>query len=349
MSNEGESSQTSKFEDEEEKIQIDPKPTKPHNGKKIDQFLLSPNSKYAVTLSNDDRSMCGWQLDKDQPVEQIEDELIDLKEMYPESKYLTLHAVSDNKSVVIEASWKITVFNLTAKKKVDLELSREVFDKILDCKFYDSEDFILNRYIKREDSNLILKFSFKNSHKQSWIINNSIFCGKRKDVIDEIFCELEFISSDEAERLLLFYNDKFDARDPYNVQHDFNDKPTSNLYTELLSKKALTKLDISNAQIKELINEKIYCLSDKCLWIQEVSKERWIKYLQENLQDTDKIRILPSKSQIKEILQRLKNKNEDNESISMMEETKLYEGSTVKWEVNGKEKIIRAQKFSLNT
>ncbi|CAG8761291.1 4140_t:CDS:1, partial [Cetraspora pellucida] len=42
MINESESSQTSKYEDEE-KIEIDSKPTKPHNIKKITKLLLSPN------------------------------------------------------------------------------------------------------------------------------------------------------------------------------------------------------------------------------------------------------------------------------------------------------------------
>ncbi|CAG8461887.1 36383_t:CDS:2 [Racocetra persica] len=90
------------------------------------------SNKYIVTLSSDDCSMCGWQLDKDQSVEQIEDKLIDLKEIYSKSNYSTLYTVSNNKSVVIETSWKITVFNLTIKKKVDLELNQGVFDKILD-------------------------------------------------------------------------------------------------------------------------------------------------------------------------------------------------------------------------
>ncbi|CAG8496560.1 4418_t:CDS:2 [Racocetra fulgida] len=255
MSNEGESLQASKFEDEEEKIEMDPKPTKPHNGKKIEQLLLSPDRKYAVTVSEDYDSMCGWQLNKDQPAEPTEDESyqpilfefvdsIDFKEahkVYFESKYPTVYAVSNNKSVVIE----------DRKRFRNLEL-------------------------------------------------------------------IEFISTDEAEWLLLFYRDTFDVRDPYNLQHNvINDKPISRLYTELLSEKALTKLDISNVQIKSLMNERIYCISDGCLWAQEVSKNQWIKYLQEKLQDFDKIRVLPNKHQIEEILKKLINKNKDNESIRL--------------------------------
>ncbi|KAF0537278.1 hypothetical protein F8M41_008445 [Gigaspora margarita] len=43
MINEGESSQISRLEYEEQQIEIEP--TKPHNGRKISKFLLLPNDK----------------------------------------------------------------------------------------------------------------------------------------------------------------------------------------------------------------------------------------------------------------------------------------------------------------
>ncbi|KAF0554424.1 hypothetical protein F8M41_019193 [Gigaspora margarita] len=69
MSNEGVFLQAPKSE-YEEKIEIEIIPIKPYNSRKITKLLLSPNSKYAVTWSKYDKSICGWQLDKYQPIQQ---------------------------------------------------------------------------------------------------------------------------------------------------------------------------------------------------------------------------------------------------------------------------------------
>ncbi|CAG8592315.1 23528_t:CDS:2 [Cetraspora pellucida] len=175
---------------------------------------------------------------------------------------------------------------------------------------------------------------------------NSILLSQCQIETDKRLHDFKFISSNEAERLLLFYKDTLDVRDPYNLQHDvINDEYISNLFTELLNEKDSTTINILNADFKTLIDEKIYCIPDGYLWIQKVSKKQWIKYLKGKLQDFNQMRILPSKSQIEKILQRLLKENENYE----MEETKLYEGSFVKWEVNSKEKEIKAWKFNSNT
>ncbi|CAG8612298.1 15744_t:CDS:2, partial [Racocetra fulgida] len=77
---------------------------------------------------------------------------------------------------------------------------------------------------------------------------------------------------------------------------------------------------------------------DDHLWVQEVSKKQWIKYLREELNVYNEIRVLPKKSQIEEVLKKFI----DNSSISEMNETQSCKGSLVKWEVYGNKRIIKA-------
>ncbi|CAG8821208.1 18591_t:CDS:1, partial [Gigaspora rosea] len=161
----------------------------------------------------------------------------------------------------------------------------------------------------------------------------------------QIIKEIEnfkFILFDDEERLLLFYSgDKLDIRDPYNLQHVIENESISILYKELLNDEASTKLDISS---DGLMNEKIYYMLEGCLWVQKISKKQCIEYLQKRSQGSDKIRVLPKKSQIEEILQKLISEGNNYMSSDSIKKMKSYEGSLVKWEVNGKENIIRAFK-----
>ncbi|KAF0454745.1 transient receptor potential cation channel subfamily a member 1-like [Gigaspora margarita] len=460
MNNEGESSQVPKFENKEQKIEIEsepstqtkpPKPTKLPDDQKIESFLLSPDSKYAVAYSRKGfkRFICGWQLDQDQPVKQTENEsyqpisfkldcLINLEEFNVEHPQGDLVAVSNNKLVAIVGSFfsEITVLNLAVKKKINLKLYPYSNDiPVIRAEFYNNEDFVmLPSHKETHNYCLILKGSFKNLHndKQSWTINNSISCGKIRDVenhtinkeklllldkcgsltqwnlntlsIEKTYqldmitnyhvlykyifnkgstllavclhllegatfingiiyiysvensmllsqCQIiirlrdfRFISSDDEERLLYFYyGNKLDIRDPYNLQHVIENESISNLYKELLNNEALTTLGIS---CEELMDEKIYYMLEGCLWVQKISKKQWIEYLQKRSQGFDKIRVLPKKSQIEKILQKLISEGNNYTSDNRMKETKSYDGSLVKWEVNGKENVIQAFKKS---
>ncbi|CAG8495522.1 17654_t:CDS:2, partial [Racocetra fulgida] len=127
---------------------------------------------------------------------------------------------------------------------------------------------------------------------------------------------LEFVSYDEVERLILFFDhDNLEIKDPFYL-----DKTCKTVVSDLCNKllnelidfdeKNLTKSDMQEAKFKTLIDERIY--------FQGVSKEQWIKYLQEELNDYNRIRALLAKSQIEDIL------------------------SLTKWKVNGNDKVITA-------
>ncbi|CAG8671299.1 32179_t:CDS:2 [Racocetra persica] len=85
---------------------------------------------------------------------------------------------------------------------------------------------------------------------------------------------------------------------------------------------------------------KIYYVSDGLLWVQKVSKKQWIKYLRETLNENSKIRALPTKSEIVEILEEFKFKQESDFD-------RPYEGSLVMWKVSNR-RVVQAFFFDLN-
>ncbi|CAG8796876.1 16106_t:CDS:2, partial [Racocetra fulgida] len=135
----------------------------------------------------------------------------------------------------------------------------------------------------------------------------------------------EFISSVEREALLLCFYDKIEIRDPYNLQYVIDNKPISNL-----------------SEFQTLRDAKIYCILDKCLWAQRISKEQWTKCFSKFYNE---IRVLPSKSQLEEILQKFIN---EHDRWTKIKGTQPYEGSLVKWEVSDQQEI-HAYKFDLDT
>ncbi|CAG8762994.1 21627_t:CDS:2, partial [Gigaspora rosea] len=163
------------------KIEIESEPpTKLPDGQSIERFLLSPDSKYAVThssnydeiVSNSEHLICGWQLDQEQT----------------ENESSELVAVSNNKLVAIAIvagyELRIIVLNLAIKKKINQDFPYPVDIPVFRAEFYNNEDFVMPQIINNYC--LILKGTFKNLHndKQSWTSNNSIFCGKIRDVED---------------------------------------------------------------------------------------------------------------------------------------------------------------------
>ncbi|CAG8600028.1 4620_t:CDS:2, partial [Dentiscutata heterogama] len=173
-----------------------------------------------------------------------------------------------------------------------------------------------------------------------YLTENSLLlsqCGLKKELQ-----HLEFISSDKEERLLLFFdNDNFEIRDPYDLDHVTPDESVSKLREELFNTENLKEEEtLKEATSKKeeeyttMIDNKIYYTSDRYLRVQEVSRKQWIKYLREILKDYNKTRVLPSKPQIKEILERFIKGNITN--------SPSHDGSLVKWEVNSAEKVINA-------
>ncbi|CAG8830800.1 13734_t:CDS:2, partial [Gigaspora rosea] len=101
-----------------------------------------------------------------------------------------LVAVSNNKLVAIaDSNLRITVLNLAIKKKVNLKLYLySNYKPVIRAEFYNNKDFVMHpsREITNNNYCFFLNGSFKNSHndKQSLTINNSISCGKIRDIED---------------------------------------------------------------------------------------------------------------------------------------------------------------------
>ncbi|CAG8662532.1 21730_t:CDS:2, partial [Cetraspora pellucida] len=152
-----------------------------------------------------------------------------------------------------------------------------------------------------------------------------------------------FISPDEGERLPLFFDDdNLEIRDPYDLQH-VNNKTISYLCYELLYEEILTKSNVQKAEIKSLIDEKIFYVLDRFLWDQKISKKQWIKYLRKKLNDYNKLKALPTKFQIDVFCQKFR--TNDVESC-----VGSYVGSLVMWKVST-ERVIQAfwKNFYSNT
>ncbi|KAF0459332.1 transient receptor potential cation channel subfamily a member 1-like [Gigaspora margarita] len=420
-------SQASRSKSTEQLIEIEPKPSGPHNGKEITKLLLSPNKKYAVTWSKEDDSVYGWPLDidgwpldKDQPIEF--DYFINVKD-FCKNLDPQLSAVSNDKLVAIESINEflyrygiIEIIHLVTNKVIQLEtlyLDKPIAEICLSgCKFYNNGGLVvgaqtLNTFTNKTYYEIFIfaPFSSKNLHScgslTQWNLKTLLFekqyqlewneiwalhplksdlcsfnktftllaiclqvldCSETDTFIsvyltenaillsqykikyenDRTLSHLEFISSDDGERLILFYDDyNLEIRDPYHLQHCFT-KTIPSLCKELstLNGETFTKF-------KTLTDEKIYSIRDGRLYIQELSRKHWIKYLREKLVDQNEIRTLPSKPQIEDILKTILSENEDQNDDDYIRKKmqELYEGSLVKWTVTSGGRVINAQKF----
>ncbi|KAF0562004.1 transient receptor potential cation channel subfamily a member 1-like [Gigaspora margarita] len=171
----------------------------------------------------------------------------------------------------------------------------------------------------------------------TYLTDNSMLLSQCKS--NNTISQLEFITLGGEEKLLLIFNNgDLEIRNPYDLQYVINDK-ISVWYDELLNKG--TKPDVQKEEFKTLIDDKIYYVSDELLWVQKVSKEQWDKYL---LKDNSKIRSLPIKSVIVDILQKYK---DEHESADI---NQSYNGSLVMWEISNKNiiKVFLKSKFDSN-
>ena len=86
-------------EDETEKNNVTEKPQtdknidKPHNGKRITTIEISPNGKYLVTYSHEDKSFVGWNVDDINEGQLNFDTTVDI------SDYIKQMRVSDDKKL----------------------------------------------------------------------------------------------------------------------------------------------------------------------------------------------------------------------------------------------------------
>ncbi|CAG8489168.1 25894_t:CDS:2 [Gigaspora margarita] len=184
-------------------------------------------------------------------------------------------------------------------------------------------------------------------HKKLYIFNNNstllaiclqtsnhLFIAKGEK--DRPLFHSNFVSSDAGERLLLFFKDITEIRDPYSLDKIIEEP--------ILSEKFSAKLNNEN--------EKIYSTLDGRLFVQEFSKQQWIEFLRKELGDYNEIRSLLSKVQItnflKGILDENINKgdseyinNEFKEPKGAEKLEKSYAGFLVKWDViKGKNAFI---------
>ncbi|RIB00340.1 hypothetical protein C2G38_2234662 [Gigaspora rosea] len=119
-----------------------------------------------------------------------------------------------------------------------------------------------------------------------------------------------------------------------------------------INKESQACIDIQNSEFNVFINEKIYSMLDNSLRVQEISKSQWAKYLLEKF-DYDKIRSLPSKSQIEKFLSNIIKTHVTEDGI-IIREPKLssecsYVGSLVKWNLKNGGKLLQALKLDENT
>ncbi|CAG8517335.1 99_t:CDS:2, partial [Scutellospora calospora] len=223
----------------------------------------------------------------------------------------------------------------------------------------------VKKYIFNKNLTLLAVYSEMAHSEMETLVIISVYLTENAMLLSECECkkdknknktllDLKFISFDEGERLLLFFDDDYlEIRDPYKLKYVKNDKTVSSLFEELskLNETTLIELNMNKAEFETLIDEKIYSILNGCPSVQEITKQQWIKYIREKLRDDNKIFALPSKSEIENILQEIINKNKDKnvfDPISNIKEDKSYDGKLVKWEINSCGKVIRALKFDLS-
>ncbi|CAG8439996.1 9320_t:CDS:2 [Cetraspora pellucida] len=324
--------------------------------------------KYAATWSNEDQSICGWQISNDfgfkfECSARIQDLYEDFYSKNSGKKLDVrpqLESISDNKLVVINLAHRI-------EQGPEMSLRREI-------RAYHSTDngklFILDTcglltqwdlYTLQFEKQYLLKWDkiwITHGLEQKFYIFNNNFtllaiclqafgylfinvyltenaiplsqCKYKKR--NKKLSHLEFISFDEGERLLLFFEDIIEIRDPYCLDHKIE---VSNLCEEFLAEINGNEY-IQNADLYVIKNESIYTILGGHIIIKKFTKVQWINFLRKKLHDYNEIRSLPSKLQIKDFLQKILNENSnkrDDEFIISKDVEKSYKGFLVEWKL----------------
>ncbi|CAG8529454.1 3434_t:CDS:2, partial [Dentiscutata heterogama] len=226
--------------------------------------------------------------------------------------------------------WKLD--KLLFEKKYQLGLNRNLtrFNVINMISIYNEEKTLIVVFFEVEasySSDIIISV---------YLTENSLLLSQCEYKKESDLIYIEFISFDEGERLLLFFeNDGLEIRDPYNLEQykyykDY--KPTASSFF-----KELSNSDEDTEKFKKSKNKKIYAVSDRQILVQDISKKQWIKYLREKLRDYSKIRALPRKAQIEDFLQNVlkeideNDKNDIDSNIDEEEQTYESKNLLVKW------------------
>ncbi|PKY17651.1 hypothetical protein RhiirB3_468091 [Rhizophagus irregularis] len=166
---------------------------KPHNGKPITEIETSPNGKYLVTYSEDDHSIVGWDVDKNQ---------FKLEFSIKISDQVGHIRISDDKRLAyiyatkkLGESGKIKIYDMNNDQQIKLDC--EFGDYYNYCTFNLKNELILynnfNRdYVMRK---IILIYSTRTK-------NNKWKCKKLCEIPEDI----EFISISKYDKLYLFSN-----------------------------------------------------------------------------------------------------------------------------------------------
>ncbi|CAG8774617.1 12192_t:CDS:2 [Gigaspora margarita] len=229
------------------------------------------------------------------------------------------------------------------------QLEWQVYELEKDFFIFNKESSLLAVCLQALSTNKLMLFIYV------YLTENAMILTHIKYEQEKLLLHSEFISSDGGERLLLFFEGIVEIRDPYCLDHVIYVKPMSKMCKELseINKEFPAYIDIQNSEFNVFINEKIYSMFDESLRVQNVSKRQWTRYLLEKLNDYDKIRSLPSKSQIENFLSDII-ENHITEDGIISRDTKLsfecsYEGSLVTWNLKKDGKLLQAQRLYENT
>ncbi|CAG8529133.1 2951_t:CDS:2, partial [Cetraspora pellucida] len=319
-----------------------------HNGKKIDQILLSSNMNYAVTLSLEDQSICEWQFNNVlfEPLHLISIE--DLFEDILEEPDVSLEAIANNKLIVMKRPHEFKIFSVATMKKIQIQLCPDVLSEKKDpqcCAFNNYGDLAVNvaETLFNEFHDTIFMFYSKDLRDHCWTSKKSINCG----ILGEI--RTCYLTSDEKIFILdlcglltqwnlntLQFENQYQLEWNRTWMTDALQKQNyifNNSFTLLatiteirdpyyldhvieepnLCEKFLIELnsnvDVQKADLYLIKNERIYSVLEGCILVQKFSKQQWIKFLRRKLRDYNEIRSLLSKSQIEIFLQGILDEN----------------------------------------
>ncbi|EXX71887.1 uncharacterized protein OCT59_027321 [Rhizophagus irregularis] len=219
---------------------------KSHNGKPITKIEISPNEKYLITYSKEDRSIVGWnvedidkvQLKLDQTVKINEDEIESL--CVSDDKKLAYATYTDRKyiSTIIDMN--------NNNEKIALNINTKVA-KLIDyyCNFNLKGELIL--YILYSNFGSV---SFRN-HKTIWIYptqteNNKWECKRFYETPEDY----ELISISKYDKVYLFSDD-------YIYEWDINTEKTVKIFGNNNDKNKLKTKDIGIFSNKKFIFLKI--------------------------------------------------------------------------------------------
>ncbi|KAF0554416.1 hypothetical protein F8M41_019185 [Gigaspora margarita] len=230
------------------------------------------------------------------------------------------HSTDNGKLFILDACGLLTqwdLYTLRFEKQYQLEWDKIWITYGLEEKFYIfNNNFTLFAICLQAFDYLFINV---------YLTENAIPLSCKYERHNNRLSHLEFISFDEGERLLLFFEDMIEIRDPYCLDHCIK---VSNLCEKFLAE-INGKENMQNADLYIIRNENMYIILEGRIFVQKFSKKQWIDFLRNKLHDYNEIKFLPSKLQIKKFLQGILDENinkSDNEFINRKDVEKPYKG-----------------------